>query len=278
MTKETPTIEKVLVKAERKTPMVVVAEDRIVLYKRRGIEGDVNADPISPRQVLLVEAETLETHGLSYGALRENIVTRHGDLHTLETGTEMAIGSEVTLRITFPCEACNFIAALNVSQPRMLVNNRGLLAVVLTDGTIRVGDEMRNLGKNFPQVPTQIYERFIWLINQIPAGTVIDYTTLIKVIGGSSSYLRAIPSFIKKARAGNLNVPLHRIVTSTGNLISYVDDPDTSLVQEGIVIENNAVNLARYRWDTAEIYYQRNSCFPSFSFKMNSTCRLRTNV
>ena len=263
MTKETPTIEKVLIKAERKIPMVVAPKDCIVLHERRGIEGDVNADPISPRQVLLVQAETLETHGLSYGTLRENIVTRNVDLHTLETGTEIAVGSEVTLRITFPCEACSLIAALDVSERRMLVNNRGMLAVVLTGGTIHVGDEIINLGKNFTQVPTQIYERFIWFINQIPAGTVIDYTTLIKVIGGSSSYLRAIPSFIKKARAGNLNVPLHRIVNSTGNLISYVDYPDKLLVQEGIAIENNSVNLARYRWDTAEIYYKRNGCFPS---------------
>lgn len=255
MRKEAPTVEKLLIKAERKKPMVVVSEGRVIVHERRGIEGDVNADPASPRQILLIQGETLEAHGLPYGALRENIVTRNIDLHTWESGAEIAVGREVTLRITFPCEICTLLTTLPAREPRALRDKRGVLAVVLTGGTVHVGDEMRNLGKKFVEVPTQIYERFVWLIRQIPAGTVLDYTTLIKVIGASSNYVHVVPGFIKRARAERLHLPLHRIVDTTGHLISYVARQNELLAREEVLVENNAVDLRRYRWDSTEVYY-----------------------
>lgn len=92
-------IKDLFIKQEKKGDMV--SKDTVVLKDGYGIIGDINANALSPRQVLIVESETLEALRISPGSLRENISVKGIDLNNLPSGTVLQVGSEVKLRITF---------------------------------------------------------------------------------------------------------------------------------------------------------------------------------
>ena len=76
-----------------------------------GLEGDRHAKADSKRQVLLIEAETLEKLGLRVGEVRENITTRGIALMELPIGTRLRIG-EAVLELTVECEPCKLMDEL----------------------------------------------------------------------------------------------------------------------------------------------------------------------
>ena len=59
-----------------------------------GLEGDRHAKRDSQRQVLLIEAETLDKLNLRIGEVRENITTRGIDLMKLPIGTRLSTQAE----------------------------------------------------------------------------------------------------------------------------------------------------------------------------------------
>jgi MOSC domain-containing protein YiiM len=104
-----------------------------------GLAGDRHAKADSKRQVLLIEAETLEKLGLRAGDVRENITTRGIALMELPIGTRLRIG-EAMLELTVECEPCSLMDELRLGLRETLKGQRGMLARVTQSGTLSVGD------------------------------------------------------------------------------------------------------------------------------------------
>jgi MOSC domain-containing protein YiiM len=120
-----------------------------------GLDGDRYAlkqgtfyKPDPDFELTLIEAEALEALKRDYdveltpGEARRNLVTRGVPLNHL-VGREFKIG-DVTIHGIRLCEPCNHLQTL-VGRPviKGLRHRGGLRAQILTQGTIRVGDEIR---------------------------------------------------------------------------------------------------------------------------------------
>jgi MOSC domain-containing protein YiiM len=118
-------------------PMASVTSAKAI--ENLGLEGDRHAKPDSKRQVLLVEAETLDKVALRAGDVRENITTRGIALMELPLGTRLRIG-EALFELTVECEPCNLMDQLRPGLKESLKGQRGMLARVMQSGTLSVGD------------------------------------------------------------------------------------------------------------------------------------------
>jgi MOSC domain-containing protein YiiM len=118
-------------------PMASVTSAKAI--ENLGLEGDRHAKADSKRQVLLIEAETLEKLGLRAGDVRENITTRGIALMELPIGTRLRIG-EALFDLTVECEPCNLMDQLRPGLKETLKGQRGMLARVTQSGTLSGGD------------------------------------------------------------------------------------------------------------------------------------------
>ena len=113
----------------------------------QGLEGDRNFSPqgAKPGQALtLVEAENVEDVRLSEGATRRQLTTRGVRLNDL-VGKTFRVG-EVECYGVELCEPCLHLQSM--TRPGIiedLLHRGGLNADILTDGVIRVGDEVSTL-------------------------------------------------------------------------------------------------------------------------------------
>ncbi len=105
----------------------------------RGLEGCVHGHPGSRRQVLLMDAETLELLGVPPGAVKENITTRGLRLGELQAGQRVRVG-EAVFEVTVPCEPCHLMDEIRPGLQQELRGRRGMLCRVLEAGRIRRGD------------------------------------------------------------------------------------------------------------------------------------------
>src|SRR5713101_7926357 len=96
-----------------------------------GIKGDVNAQAMSPRQILLVRQEDLDEFAIAPGALRENVVIAGLTSEVFSSGALLTIEHTVKIRATFLCEACKRIAHV-VPSLKSIADKRGLLGVILS--------------------------------------------------------------------------------------------------------------------------------------------------
>jgi MOSC domain-containing protein YiiM len=150
--------------------LIKANEDTIRLVAGLGVDGDAHSgatvkhrslvarDPTQPnlRQVHLIHAELhdeLERAGLavSPGQMGENVTTQGVDLLGLPTGTRLHLGSSAVVEVTGlrnPCAQLDRIqpglmaATLGRDEHGNLVRKAGIMAVVLTDGEVRPGDEI----------------------------------------------------------------------------------------------------------------------------------------
>lgn len=148
-----------------------VVRPSIRLLAGLGVEGDahlgvtvqhrsrVAVDPTAPnlRQVHLIAAELLEELAadgftVAAGELGENVLTRGVDLLGLPEGTVLGLGDRATIRVTGlrnPCRQINgFTPGLmkrlvSRGPDGELVRRGGVMAVVLTGGTVAPGDPIR---------------------------------------------------------------------------------------------------------------------------------------
>jgi len=110
----------------------------------QGLEGDRNfrAGGAKPGQALtLVEAENVEGVGLGVGETRRNLTTRGVRLNDL-VGKNFKVG-EVECYGVELCEPCEHLQSM--TRPGIIkdmVHRAGINADILTDGVIRVGDEI----------------------------------------------------------------------------------------------------------------------------------------
>jgi len=135
-------IEAIHIGPEKAQPLGRVESARALAGQ--GLEGDrkFHGDGAKPGQALtLVEAENVEAVGLSEGATRRQLTTRGVRLNEL-VGKHFKVG-EVECYGVELCEPCEHLQSL--TRPGIikdLAHRAGINADILTDGVIRVGDEV----------------------------------------------------------------------------------------------------------------------------------------
>jgi MOSC domain-containing protein YiiM len=127
---------------QRRLPMEEIAEGRAV--ENSGLEGCAHARTDSPRQVLLVDSETLELMELQPGIIRENITTRGINVNGLPAGQRLRIG-DAELEVSLPCSPCDLLEKIRPGLRRELRGRRGMLCRVIAGGTIRRGDPIEKI-------------------------------------------------------------------------------------------------------------------------------------
>ena len=160
-----------------------------------GIEGDMHAEALSPRQLLLADAAVYEEYSLPAHALGENLLL-DVDTASLRSGTVLGIGDDVRLRLMFQCEACGQLDAVQPGLARRIGARRGILARVLSGGLIRRGDAVRDLGVLHPAWSDDWRERVRCVLDAVPPDMVIEYRLLARLAGIQSSYCRAFPRLL----------------------------------------------------------------------------------
>jgi MOSC domain-containing protein YiiM len=144
------------------------AADEIRIIAGLGVEGDahqgvtvkhrsrVATDPTAPnlRQVHLIHAELFDElaakgFAIAPAQLGENITTRGIDLLGLPRGTVLRVGTSVVLEVTGLRNPCGQIenfrpgllaAVLGRGLQGEVIRKSGIMAIVLTGGTVRAGD------------------------------------------------------------------------------------------------------------------------------------------
>ena len=129
----------------------VEALDEVRAVPKQGLEGDrhFKEQPVrSRREITLVEIEAIEALArdheitIAAGDTRRQIVTRGISLNDL-VGKRFRVG-EVECRGTILCHPCQHLEELTVPGVREGLTERGgLCAQILTEGTIRLGDEVQ---------------------------------------------------------------------------------------------------------------------------------------
>ena len=109
----------------------------------QGLEGDRSCKPGALRQVLVMDKETLYEFDLRPGQIKENITTTGLDLSQTQKGQVLFIGDQVTMELVGECEPCEKMDAINQGLQESLNHRRGMLAVVINGGPIKVGDSLR---------------------------------------------------------------------------------------------------------------------------------------
>ena len=108
-----------------------------------GLEGDRSCAKGNIRQVLLVDKETLDEFELKPGQIKENITTTGMDMSQTQPGQVFFIGDTVTMEIVGECEACGKMDGLKPGLKDKINGRRGMLAMVINGGTLKVGDSIR---------------------------------------------------------------------------------------------------------------------------------------
>lgn len=225
------------------TPM-----ERVVARRRHGLVGDCHAQPLGPRQVLIVREETLAGLGVEPWQVRANIATRGLDEDALRSGSVLSIGATVRIRVTHECEVCKVLRRyMDRETFRHLPGRRGSLGVLLRGGALALGDRVLASAPAYPEVPDAVYERVAWVVDRIPVGRVVTYDRLLTLVGAQRAFFRVLPTYLKRAAAAGL--PAHRVLTSSGSLTGHLPAQREQLATEGVVLEELSG-----AWDEAALW------------------------
>jgi MOSC domain-containing protein YiiM len=127
---------------QRRLPMEEIAEIRAL--KNLGLEGCAHARIDSPRQVLLMDSETLDLMELRPGITRENITTSGINVNGLAVGQRLRVGDS-QIEVSMPCTPCDLLEKIRPGLRRELRGRRGMLCRVIASGMIRRGDSIEKL-------------------------------------------------------------------------------------------------------------------------------------
>ncbi|HEX9097312.1 MAG TPA: MOSC domain-containing protein [Candidatus Dormibacteraeota bacterium] len=121
-------------------PMKLVSS--ATLITGLGIEGDKHAVATSDRQVLLADQEALDEVGVEPGTIKENLTVQGLHVMGLPVGSRVRLGESAVLEITNVCEPCFRMDEIRMGLKAELVGRRGMVARVITGGSIAVGDRI----------------------------------------------------------------------------------------------------------------------------------------
>jgi alkylated DNA nucleotide flippase Atl1 len=204
-----PKIEALFRKPVSGEPMECV--DTLNLIQSQGIEHDIARSEASPRQVLIVRQEDLDTFGLPHTYLKENLVVSGLSVNNFQPGRSIHFECGATIHLTFHCEPCKSIAEL-IPHLKSIIGRRGLLGIVTQSGRLVRGMPLESEKSLLDAMPVKPLQRACRVIARIPQGKVIDYRALLHAAGLQNVYFRAVPSYLKTAQ--QLGLPSHRVVTS----------------------------------------------------------------
>jgi alkylated DNA nucleotide flippase Atl1 len=248
------TVTSVLVKPVRHEPMTSVVAAPV--KARSGFIGDCHAQPLGPRQVLIVREESLRGLGVQPWQVRANIALRGLDEAALGSGRVLCVGDDVVIRITHECEVCKVLRDYVPAETfKQLVGRRGSLGVFLEGGTVAVGQSVRVADERYPEVPERIFDRLAWAVERIPLGKVVTYDRLLTLVGASKPYFRVMPTYLKRADSAGL--PAHRVLTSAGIITGHLGAQRDRLLAEGVVVtKEGLVDVRAAGWDARALYVQ----------------------
>lgn len=161
-----------------------------------GMEGDMHADALSLRQLLIADESAYRSLTLPEHTLRENLLVKF-DTSRLRSGTVLRVGDEAMLWLTFQCEGCGHLNTHGAGLSKAIGNRRGMLARVFKGGVIRSGDAVIDLGPMLPPWSDDWRERVFRVLDSTPAHLVIEYKHLARLAGVPSSYCRVFPRVIR---------------------------------------------------------------------------------
>lgn len=235
-------VEQLYLKTRRGAPMQ--AADALTLVAGVGIDGDLNAHRLSPRQMLVTVASELEALALPAGVLRENLVISTDAPENVKPGAALVGAGGLEIRLTMYCEPCKQLLPL-VPDLAGMIGRRGVLGVIVGGGRLQRYQALELIPGRHPALPESPYQKFLDFIPTIPRGKVVRYADVAMAIGTDHSFVRAIPGYIKRSLGAAL--PLHRIVSARGHLLATVPDQARRLAAEGVPA-NGAVDLDAFLW------------------------------
>jgi MOSC domain-containing protein YiiM len=117
----------------------------------KGVVEDKYYNKDIDRSVLIASKQSYDLaleNGIDvpYSTLGENLLIDYNPYH-LKAGTQIVI-NDLVLEISQNCTLCNSLAKVDSELPRLLQNDRGIFAKVITSGTISKGDNIYLLNKN----------------------------------------------------------------------------------------------------------------------------------
>lgn len=237
----TATADHLFIKRQHGRPLA--GADTLTLVAGLGIDGDVNAHRLSPRQILVTLASELEALALPAGALRENLVITAAAAH-FQPGAALTGADGLEIRLTMYCEPCKQLLPL-VDSLAAMIGRRGILGVVVGGGRLRRGQRLDLVPERYRALPESARQRFAEFVATIPRGRVVRYSDVALAIGADQSFVRALPGYIKRALDDGL--PLHRIVSARGRLLPTLPRQAAQLLAEGVP-SSGAVDLNHFLW------------------------------
>ncbi len=118
--------------------------EQIRAVEDSGLEGWAHARTGSPRQVLLMDSETLDLMDLQPGIIRENITTCGINVNGLPAGQRLRVG-ETQLEVSVACTPCDLLEKIRPGLRRELRGRRGTLCRLIAGGMIRRGDNIERI-------------------------------------------------------------------------------------------------------------------------------------
>ena len=117
----------------------------------KGVVEDKYYNKDIDRSVLIASKQSYDLaleNGIDvpYSTLGENLLIDYNPYH-LKAGTQIVI-NDLVLEISQNCTLCNSLAKVDSELPRLLQNDRGIFAKVITSGTMSKGDNIYLLNNN----------------------------------------------------------------------------------------------------------------------------------
>ncbi len=118
--------------------------ERVRALADHGLEGCAHARPGGKRQVLFASSEHLEAVGVEPGRIRENFTVAGADVQAWPVGQRLRAGSAV-FELTMVCDPCERMDEIRPGLRRELEGRRGMLARVVEEGEVALGDPLQLL-------------------------------------------------------------------------------------------------------------------------------------
>ena len=184
--------------------------NQIFLRAGQGIDGDCHANPVSPRQLLIVSTGAYEYCNVPPLSLRENILVNANDLK-LSSGSLLRIGPTAAVRITFECEPCGRLNRFRPGLSKDVRSKRGYLGRVIRSGVVKPGYRIKVEDDVFEAFSDDWRDRLISVIHKLPTDCIVSYSQLAELAGVPKVFCRAFPGIIRKQQ----NLPWQRVLPSS---------------------------------------------------------------